>query len=147
MASRRPSQQPTVYIPAVRDEDDVPTNPMATTHERPTSRPAAPGWVVEPVLTYDREARTWRLAVPYDAEQRDKHGNTFLVHCQPDLPIRLADPMELRADVVAAQLERSMQSAFVMPFTGDQTAEVDSRWRLVIVQAFRAGDRGELPRG
>jgi hypothetical protein len=133
MASRRPSQQPTVYIPAVRDEDDVPTNPMATTHERPTSRPAAPGWVVEPVLTYDREARTWRLAVPYDAEQRDKHGNTFLVHCQPD--------------VVAAQLERSMQSAFVMPFTGDQTAEVDSRWRLVIVQAFRAGDRGELPRG
>lgn len=136
-------------MPAVVDPDpngELPTDPLASTHERTTSRPAAPGWVVEPVITYDRDAATWRLAVPYDAEQKDKHGNTFLVHCQPDLAFRLGEPAELRADVVAAQLARSMHSARVVPFTGDQAAEVGSKWKLVIVQAFREGDRCQLPR-
>ncbi len=147
--NRRPSQNPTLAMSAVDPdpEGELPTNPLAATHERTTARPAAPGWVVEPVITYDREARTWRLAVPYDAEQRDKHGNVFLVHCQPDLAFRLGDPAELRADIVAAQLARSMQSALLIPFTGEQSVGVDSRWRLVIVQVFREGDRGELGRG
>ena len=147
---KRASQQPTLLMPAVVPEDELPTDPIITLHNRPTSRPAALPWVVEPVITYDREGRVWRLAVPYDAEQRDRHGNTFLVHCVPDLVVRLGDPLELRADLVAAQLAISMDAARVLPFTAsnrDEAATVDHRWRIVIVQAFRAGDRGELTRG
>lgn len=147
--SRRPSQQPTIAMPAVDPdpEGELPTNPTPQAHERPTLRPSADGWTPEPVVTYDRARGAWALATPYDAEQRDKHGNTFLVHCQPDLVFRLGNPTELRADVVAAQLAQSMASALVIPFTGESGAQVDSRWRLVIVQAFREGDRGDLARG
>lgn len=141
---KRSSQQPTLVMPAV-DLDpngELPTNPLAT-HERTTS----PGWVVEPVVTYDRDASTWRLAVPYDAEQRDKHGNTFRVHCCAGLELTLGAPLELRSDIVAAQLSQSMASALVVPFTGDDGFRVGTHWRLVVEQTFRDGDRGELLRG
>lgn len=146
---KRASQQPTLVMPAVDPDPngELPTNPLATTHERTTSRPASPGWVVEPVVTYDRDASTWRLAVPYDAEQRDRHGNTFLVHCCAGLEFTLGAPLELRADIVAAQLSQSMASALVVPFTGDDGFRVGTHWRLIIDQTFRAGDRGELIRG
>lgn len=141
MTSNRPSQQPTVLMPRAEIDDplgELPTNPL----------PPALLAVAEPLVTYDRDRSTWVLALPYEAEQMDAHGNTFLVHCSPELAVHLGRPVELRADVVAAQLRKSMAAALVIPFTGDSDGfAVTSVWRDIIVAAFRDADLGRLRRG
>lgn len=149
------------------DLNEEPTTvPLHPPPEVPTERPSAddlealvdatrgdaPWRRSEPVFACDPESCRLYLARRYEARQRDRYGNVFLIDCPLGVHVELPTTREraraLRSELVRAALH-VVVSFRVLPHSGagELSSPLDDEWRRAIVEAFQLGDAGALERG